>query len=94
MAITTYKDSSYSLSTLIEEIGRGEIALPRHSENFFMEAPAKVRDLFDSMYKGFLVGNFLFWAAGAEAGDGKTGDENVVEDRSEECRQAAFLLHE
>ena len=28
MAITVFKDSSYSLSTLIEEIGRGEIALP------------------------------------------------------------------
>ena len=28
MAITVFKDSSYSLSTLLEEIDRGEIALP------------------------------------------------------------------
>lgn len=65
MAITVFKDSSYSLSTLLEEINRGEIALPDIQRPFVWK-PAKVRDLFDSMYRGFPVGNLLFWATGAE----------------------------
>ncbi len=28
MAITLFKDTTYSLATLVEEIDRGEIALP------------------------------------------------------------------
>ena len=72
MAITVFKDSSYSLSTLLEEIGRGEIALPDIQRPFVWKA-AKVRDLFDSMYRGFPVGNLLFWATGAESGARRIG---------------------
>ena len=66
MAITAFKDSSYSLSTLLAEIDRGEIALPDIQRPFVWK-PAKVRELFDSMYRGFPVGHLLFWATGAEA---------------------------
>jgi len=72
MAITIFKDSSYSLSTLIEEIDRGEIALPDIQRPFVWK-PTKVRDLFDSMYRGFPVGNLLFWATGAEVGARRIG---------------------
>ena len=72
MAITVFKDSSYSLSTLLEEIDRGEIALPDIQRPFVWK-PAKVRDLFDSMYRGFPVGNLLFWATGAEVGARRIG---------------------
>ena len=72
MAITVFKDSSYSLSTLLEEIDRGEIALPDIQRPFVWKA-AKVRDLFDSMYRGFPVGHLLFWATGAEMGARRIG---------------------
>ena len=72
MAITVFKDSSYSLSTLLEEIDRGEIALPDIQRPFVWK-PAKVRDLFDSMYRGFPVGTLLFWATGAEMGARRIG---------------------
>ena len=72
MAITVFKDSSYSLSTLLEEIDRGEIALPEIQRPFVWK-PAKVRDLFDSMYRGFPVGHLLFWATGAEMGARRIG---------------------
>ena len=72
MAITVFKDSSYSLSTLLEEIDRGEIALPDIQRPFVWKS-AKVRDLFDSMYRGFPVGNLLFWATGAEMGARRIG---------------------
>ena len=72
MAITVFKDSSFSLSTLLEEIDRGEIALPDIQRPFVWK-PAKVRDLFDSMYRGFPVGHLLFWVTGAEVGARRIG---------------------
>jgi hypothetical protein len=54
------KEVSYSLSKLIEDIDTGEIGLP-DIQRPFVWTPAKVRDLFDSMYNGFPVGYLLFW---------------------------------
>src|SRR5687768_1670520 len=72
MAVTLFKDTTYSLSTLVDEIDRGEIALP-DIQRPFVWTSAKVRDLFDSMYKGFPVGYFLFWSTGTEVGARQIG---------------------
>ncbi|RIK10757.1 MAG: hypothetical protein DCC49_02205 [Acidobacteria bacterium] len=74
MAITVFKDTTYNLSTLLEEIRRGEIALPDIQRPFVWKA-AKVRDLFDSMYRGFPVGFLLLWSTGAEAGARSIGTD-------------------
>jgi hypothetical protein len=58
---TLFKKVDYSLSKLILDIDQGEIGLPDIQRPFVWTA-AKVRDLFDSMYKGFPVGYFLFWS--------------------------------
>jgi hypothetical protein len=60
MEATLFKQVGYSLSKLIEDIDIGEIGLP-DIQRPFVWTPAKVRDLFDSMYKGFPVGYLLFW---------------------------------
>lgn len=60
MGTTLYKEVSYKLKGLIEYIDLGEIALPE-LQRPFVWPKAKVRDLFDSMYKGYPVGFFLFW---------------------------------
>jgi uncharacterized protein with ParB-like and HNH nuclease domain len=65
MAITLFKDTTYSVSLLMESIGRGEVALPDIQRPFVWQA-SKVRDLLDSMYKGFPVGYLLFWETGVE----------------------------
>lgn len=56
-----FKKVDYSLSKLILDIEHGDIGLPDIQRPFVWK-PVKVRDLFDSMYKGFPVGYFLFWA--------------------------------
>jgi uncharacterized protein with ParB-like and HNH nuclease domain len=61
MRSTLFKEVGYSLSKLIHDIDCGEIGLPEIQRPFVWKA-AKVRDLFDSMYRGFPVGYFLFWA--------------------------------
>ena len=63
MTGTLFKEVSYSLTKLIEDIDLGEIGLP-DIQRPFVWSNAKVRDLFDSMYRGFPIGYLLFWANG------------------------------
>jgi hypothetical protein len=66
---TCFKKVDYDLSGLLHYIEIGDIGLP-DIQRPFVWSNAKVRDLFDSMYRGFPVGYFLFWenanAAGAK----------------------------
>lgn len=76
MTDTLFKEVHYSLGGLISDIGLGRIGLP-DIQRPFVWANAKVRDLFDSMYRGYPVGYFLFWQTGAEGVDTKViGDTN------------------
>ena len=74
MAVTVFKDSSYNVTGLISRIQHGEIALP-DIQRPFVWSNARVRDLFDSMYKGFPVGYLLLWSTGAGAGARQIGTE-------------------
>jgi hypothetical protein len=56
-----FKQVNYPLDTLLQQIDLGVIGLPDIQRPFIWK-PVKVRDLFDSMYQGFPVGYFLFWA--------------------------------
>lgn len=64
MAETIFKEVRYDLGSLIKFIELGEIGLPDIQRPFVWKN-AKVRDLFDSMYRGYPVGYFLFWQNGA-----------------------------
>ena len=76
MTDTLFKEVHYSLGGLINDIGLGRIGLP-DIQRPFVWANAKVRDLFDSMYRGYPVGYFLFWQTSAESFDTKViGDSN------------------
>lgn len=79
MAETLYKDTTYNVSLLVQSIQAGKIALPDIQRPFVWQA-GKVRALFDSMYKGFPVGNLLFWETGADpkARQIGTGDQAIV----------------
>ncbi|ERM80318.1 hypothetical protein P872_13885 [Rhodonellum psychrophilum GCM71 = DSM 17998] len=58
---TLFKEVNYNLASLIQQIDLGLIGLPDIQRPFVWK-DIKVRDLFDSMYKGYPVGYFLFWA--------------------------------
>lgn len=76
MTDTLFKEVHYTLGNLIADIGLGRIGLP-DIQRPFVWSNAKVRDLFDSMYRGYPVGYFLFWQTGAEGVDTKViGTEN------------------
>jgi hypothetical protein len=66
---TCFKRVDYDLAGLLHYIDIGDIGLP-DIQRPFVWSNAKVRDLFDSMYRGFPVGYFLFWE-NAQANGGK-----------------------
>ncbi len=61
---TSFKKVDYDLGGLLHYIEIGDIGLP-DIQRPFVWSNAKVRDLFDSMYRGFPVGYLLFWENGA-----------------------------
>jgi hypothetical protein len=74
MEATLFKQVGYSLKKLIEDIDMGEIGLPDIQRPFIWNS-SRVRDLFDSMYKGFPVGYLLFWINGLDSGHRQIGAE-------------------
>lgn len=72
MATTLYRDTGYSLTHLIEEIKHGNIALP-DIQRPFVWSTTKIRDLFDSMYRGYPIGTLMFWETGVETGTRQVG---------------------
>src|SRR5205085_9905341 len=69
---TLFKDVRYDLSGLLHYIDIGDIGLPE-IQRPFVWSTAKVRDLFDSMYRGFPVGYLLFWENAQTSGTKQIG---------------------
>lgn len=73
MAIFT--TSNVPITSLIEDIDQGKIGLPE-LQRPFVWPNVNVRDLFDSLYKGYPVGFLLFWKTGAEGSLKQIGTAN------------------
>ena len=71
---TCFKRVEYDLSGLLQYIDIGDIGLP-DIQRPFVWSNAKVRDLFDSMYRGFPVGYLLFWENGNVDGARQIGTD-------------------
>lgn len=69
---TCFKKVDYDLSNLLTYIDLGDIGLP-DIQRPFVWSNTKVRDLFDSMYRGFPVGYLLFWENGQTNGAKQIG---------------------
>ena len=74
MSETIFKKVDYNLGGLVEDIAHGSIGLP-DIQRPFVWPNAKIRDLFDSMYKGYPVGYLLFWENGLVPGHKTIGSD-------------------
>lgn len=63
MAIFT--TTAYPLSSLVEDIELGKLGLP-DIQRPFVWPNKNVRNLFDSLYRGYPAGHLLFWETGAD----------------------------
>ena len=55
-----YSVNNYTVETLLSDIKSGNIAIPEMQRPFVWDS-SKVRDLVDSLYKGFHVGYIIVW---------------------------------
>ena len=55
-----YSVKNYTVETLLSNIKSGSIAIPEMQRPFVWDS-SKVRDLVDSLYKGFPVGYIIVW---------------------------------
>jgi hypothetical protein len=55
-----FTERRYDVDGLLNYIAHGDIALPE-IQRPFVWTPTKVRELFDSMYRGFPVGSLMLW---------------------------------
>ena len=74
MTATLFKKVDYTLNKLLEDIAMGEIGLP-DIQRPFVWPNTKVRDLFDSMYRGYPIGYVLFWANGISGSHRQIGSD-------------------
>lgn len=57
-----FKITNYTIGRLMDDIEIGDIALPDIQRPFvWYKKISKVRDLFDSIYRGYPIGYLLFW---------------------------------
>src|SRR5437763_208477 len=85
MSRTLFRSTQFTLRHLVENIDRGDVALPE-LQRPFVWSNSKARELFDSMLKGFPVGFLLFWETGAPVGARQIG----VDDK--DARVARWLI--
>ena len=70
-----FTTTSYPISTLIADIDHGKIGLP-DLQRPFVWPNVNVRNLFDSLYRGYPAGFLLFWDTGAASGLKTIGAED------------------
>lgn len=78
MQPTVFNKVDYTLSSLLQSIELGTIGLP-DIQRPFVWPNTKVRDLFDSMYRGFPVGYLLFWVNGLDGTHRQIGSDSKQE---------------
>ena len=74
MSETLFKKVDYSMGKLMDDIEMGTIGLPDIQRPFVWKN-SKVRDLFDSIYRGYPVGYFLFWENAFDGTQKQIGSE-------------------
>jgi hypothetical protein len=71
-----FTTTNYPIGALIEDIDLGKIGLPE-LQRPFVWPNVNVRDLFDSLYRGYPAGFLLFWDTGVEGGLRGIGTKNA-----------------
>ena len=67
MSTAKFTTMSFPVSTLLGQIESGQIGLPELQRPFVWNR-SQVRDLLDSLYRGYPAGYFLLWQASPDAG--------------------------
>lgn len=81
MASQQFATTSTPVSVLVEQIDAGELALPDLQRPFVWKRTA-IRDLLDSLYRGYPAGYLLFWRTSNEVDSHKIGTDPELKRKS------------
>lgn len=73
-----FKHVPWKVRELVDNVSSGQVRLPDIQRPFVWKN-AKVRDLVDSMYRGFPVGELMFWEGGDGAHVRKIGNDDKAQ---------------
>ena len=65
METVSIKPDAEDFSSLLERLSEGEILIPTFQREFVWEN-SMIRDLFDSILRGYPVGSLIFWKPAEE----------------------------
>jgi hypothetical protein len=74
----------FSIPRIVELARNGSIRVPRFQRGFVWDA-GDVRDLFDSIYRGFPIGTLLLWRRAADAGRVALGPIMIEVEKEEQA---------
>lgn len=83
-----YSVNNYTVDVLLADIKSGNIAIPEMQRPFVWDA-TQVRDLIDSLYKGFPVGYIIVWQNPSV----KLKDGTVAIGKSSDRRATAYYCY-
>lgn len=89
-----YSVNNYTVETLLSNIKSGSIAIPEMQRPFVWDS-SKVRDLVDSLYKGFLVGYIIVWQnpdVKLKDGTKSSGKEVLIDGQQRITAMAAAIV--
>ena len=100
-----FKITQSSINLLIHKIDNGDTALPELQRPFVWNN-TQVRDLFDSLYRGYPVGSILVWNrpdgdiegrvldVGESAGNMRTGETQLLLDGQQRLTSLTAILRD
>lgn len=89
-----YSVNNYTVETLLASIKSNDIAIPEMQRPFVWDS-SKVRDLMDSLYKGFPVGYIIVWQnpkVKMKDGTEAMGKKNVIDGQQRITAMAAAIV--
>lgn len=89
-----YSVNNYTVETLLSNIKSGSIAIPEMQRPFVWDS-SKVRDLVDSLYKGFPVGYIIVWQnpdVKLKDGTKSSGKKVLIDDQQRITAMAAAIV--
>ena len=89
-----YSVNNYTVETLLSNIKSGSIAIPEMQRPFVWDS-SKVRDLVDSLYKGFPVGYIIVWQnpdVKLKDGTKSSGKKDLIDGQQRITAMAAAIV--
>ena len=86
-----FRDEPLPIAAVLKDIDSGSLVIPEFQRNFVWDMD-KIALLFDSIFKGYTIGNLLFWKTTEKLAHKKIGDKNAIPIEQIENKEYTYVL--